>query len=430
MDILSYLAEVVQTHREVGIPELGTFFKKKLPGRYDAAMRSFIPPSFQLEYTTEVTEDVLLAKYISQRHHISIESAVYHIDLFVANLKEKLGEEKEIDLKQLGRFVLIDGELIYEPHPKLNLGLKYFGLPDTAAEIIPDTSPAIPEEKIEPINVHETVTVEAEEQLEAITQENNLAEENPGNVPTEEIYQHEPEEEMVQTIEPIIPPVAVESIPLEIPTKVAQAPQQPVVPAAIVTEPEPINYQLETPDKVGSPIYLILIISLLTILIVGLGLFLWKPEFFKSSAPVQNGMEATPVPNAIEPAPLATDTAATNDTVAIDTPKKVVAVPDVAAKDTNPVPATVTPAVVSGPVTYEVIGSSVYSEKEAEYFIHTMKRKWGLAAKIVSKRPGKKIKISIASYKDEKTARAERTRLEEKINIPGLYIYVNTNKPE
>ncbi|WP_432711945.1 hypothetical protein, partial [Pedobacter sp.] len=50
MDILSYLAEVIQANKEVGVPELGTFSKKKLPGRYDAALHSFLPPSLQLAF--------------------------------------------------------------------------------------------------------------------------------------------------------------------------------------------------------------------------------------------------------------------------------------------------------------------------------------------------------------------------------------------
>jgi len=78
-------------------------------------------------------------------------------------------------------------------------------------------------------------------------------------------------------------------------------------------------------------------------------------------------------------------------------------------------------------VTYEVIGASVLNEKEASWFIETMKKS-GIKAKVVHNAPGKRLKMSIATLKDENTAKAERDRLGEKLKIKGLYIY--KNKPQ
>jgi hypothetical protein len=429
MDILSYLAEVIQTNKEVGVPELGTFFKKKSPGRYDAERHSFLPPSYQLAFSPEVTEDTLLSEYISKHHNLSEESAIYHIDQFVANLKERLADDGEVDLKALGKFVLTAGELKFYPNPELNLGFKFYGLPDTAAEITTkEEPPAIANEIPTPIDKEEVavndqdnttsleeqavitdpnnlekaglpaeqeeaISPEKAEALEAIITENNIEEENPGNLPDEAIYMHEPE--------------------------------------VLVKEPA----------ERSTPTYLKVIIAILALLCIAMALFLWNPVWFDNLIHRNNSqLPVSPVTDSVS---LYTDTASLRDTPHQESINQAVPVgPDSVKKDSVPAtqPVTSAPATsaavakAEAPLpkgtTFEIIGSSVYSEKEAEQFIASMKRKWGINAKVVSKRPGKKIKISIATYKDEKTARSERARLEEKIKIPGLYIYTNTHKQD
>ena len=440
MDILSYLAEVIQTNKEVGVPELGTFFKKKSPGRYDAELHSFLPPSYQLAFSPEVTEFSALSEYISKQHNLSEESAVYHIDQFVANLKERLAEDGEVDLKTLGKLVSKAGHLDFIANPQLNLGFKFYGLPETAAEISEKVEMPSAEKEVEkqagqedeefeevlregeqeetPAAPTETVAPVEEGKLEAIIAENAVEEENPGNLPDEPIYTQEPEV---------------------------------LVKAEVNRETfykEPVNYQIEEPASPSTPTYLKVIIALLALMSLILALFLWNPGWFENLSNKNSSLPATTVPdstllnkNATELAdtlnqesirqsvPAGTDSIK-KDSLPSDKPAKSAPTTSLPAA-VKPAPPTSTPEnTVAQPVTYEVIGSSVYSEKEAELFIASMKRRWGIDAKIVSKEKGKKMKISIASYKDEKTARAERARLEEKIKIPGLYIYPNTHKQE
>jgi len=396
MDIVSYLAVVIQTNKEVGVPELGTFFKKKSPGRYDSELHSFLLPSLQLAFKSEVTENTLLAEYICKQHNLSEESANYHIDQFVANLKEKLSENKEVDLKTLGRIVLQEGELKFVANPQLNLGFKFYGLPEMAEEI---------------------ASIEKKDTLESIIIENSLEEENPGKIAEEPIIKLEPE---------IIPE---EKNEILIPVALSQisnpATEQTEIQHVNLNE-ETVNYQIEESAKRPTPNYLKVIIGLLILLTLTLALFLWNPDLFDNLSQKQS-TQVKPVPAApVNIIPLSTDTLTATDTLSRDTLKK----------DTIPVKVSSKPAVtaqvmpIQKGITFEVIGSSVYSQKEADQFIAFMKRKWGMDAKVVSQRPGKKIKISIATFKDEKTARAERARIEEKIKIPGLYIYINTNKPE
>jgi hypothetical protein len=407
MDILSYLAELIQTNKEVGVPELGTFLKKKLPGRYDAELHSFLPPGYQLFFLQEVTEDTLLSEYICRKHNLSEESANYHIDQFVANVKEQLTDTGEAALKSLGKLELLEGELKFHANPALNLGFKFYGLPEIAEEITPK---------------------ENEETLEAIITENNLEEENPGNIPEEPIYQQEPEillEEAEATGE-------------ESPQEVEEE-----IKAPLIVEPEVAVLPTDdlildtTAQKEPVPTYLKITIGILILLTLILALFLWNPDWFENINSRQKAEQRSVA--AVDSTNLKTDTVVRQDTARKDTIKQETAPAAIVKKDTVPTAPltseTITPVTspaATGPqvTTFEVIGSSVYSEKEARQFIAFMKRKWGVNAKIVSQLPGKKIKISIATYKDEKTAREERARLEEKIQIPGLYIYTNTHKKE
>jgi hypothetical protein len=76
---------------------------------------------------------------------------------------------------------------------------------------------------------------------------------------------------------------------------------------------------------------------------------------------------------------------------------------------------------------YEIIGASMHDQKEADQFIALMKRS-GINAKVVTNMSGRRLKMSIATLKDEKSAREELDRLSKKLKIPGIYIYRNKQK--
>ena len=556
MDILSYLATLIQTNNEVGVPGLGTFVKKKSPGRYDAGLHAFLPPSYQLAFQLEVTETALLAEYVGEQHNLSEASAVYHIDQFVLKIKQELDEHLEADVSPLGRLMLSGRLITFLPNDQLSLGHQFFGLPtvaeaiatpvveETAVPVVEEQPTTVDEERVEWVddehavlsveekpaaaddvvsdNTELTPVAETEEQpeipasaddtddipaadaetLEAIVIENSIEEENPGQLPAEPIYMAEPAELTQETAdvneditvteeiapfveEPVAtePPVTTEepvttAVREETPelneettiteasvaavTPVEETPlvvvppvfERPVVeesrvqhtPEAVVppvsgaaTLPEErVNYQIEEQPIPGTPGYYKVLIIVLFLLCLAFALYMLGPNWFSKSNKVTSEPEPTTVPVADKPAAILPDTlekkpdtlkqdAALVDTTPVTVPpvtKKTVVANTVVAKTVPAKPAK--PAVT----TFEVIASSVYGEKAAQQFIASMKSKWGINAKIVSQLPGKKIKISVATFKDEKTARLERARLEEKLNIPGLYIYTNTNKPD
>ncbi|GGH19371.1 SPOR domain-containing protein [Pedobacter zeae] len=137
MDILSYLLELLQQRKEVGITGLGTFYKKKYPGRYDKEKQTFLPPGYTLQFSTEVTEEEALTGFISARRNISDDSARYYIEQFVNEVNEKLELDHEIELEKTGRLFFTEQGLDFEPVKNINYGSEYYGLPalpETATE--------------------------------------------------------------------------------------------------------------------------------------------------------------------------------------------------------------------------------------------------------------------------------------------------------
>lgn len=435
MDIASYLVKLIQTNKEVGLPELGTFFKKKSPGRYDAELHSFLPPGHVLTFKQEVTEEELLSDYISKEHQISAASAFYYRDQFISKLKQELDETGEATITGLGKLSKSGHLITFEADPHANLGFDFYGLPEikeqellTPEEILSPEAVAVehlieeensghqPEENIDH-HAPETTEAEEEKHSEAIDQTPEKAEEQPApQAEEEQVY-----EEISEA------PAAPEPVPAPEPEPIVAETHIPVEKPSFYKEPE---YVPEEP-KSGTPAYLKVILGVLVALIILMILFLLKPEWFDRLTGNNAAPEQTVLPKIVPKDTLTkkTDSIPLSDTLKTDSTKtlapQTAPVKEPVSKNVTPA---ATPAVLPEGTTYEVIGSSVYGEKAAKDFIAYMKRQWGIDAKIVDQRPGKKIKISIASFKDETTARAERTRLEGKIKITGLYIYTDTHK--
>ncbi|PWS30011.1 HU domain-containing protein [Pedobacter paludis] len=143
MDILSYLLELLQQSKEVGITGLGTFYKKKFPGRYDKEKQSFLPPGYTLQFTTDVQDEESLAQFVSSKRNISLESAKYYIAQFVEDVNKKLEIEHEAELVNTGRLFYTEHQgLSFEPAKSTNYGSEFYGLP-----VVPETETAVEEIK-------------------------------------------------------------------------------------------------------------------------------------------------------------------------------------------------------------------------------------------------------------------------------------------
>jgi nucleoid DNA-binding protein len=149
MDILSYLLELLQQRKEVGITGLGTFYKKKYPGRYDKEKQTFLPPGYTLQFSAEVTEENALANFISVKTNISNDDARNHIAQFVEEVNQKLELDHEAELQNTGRLFFTEQGLGFEPVKNMNYGSEFYGLPSLAETVIEEIKTDLPQQEEE-----------------------------------------------------------------------------------------------------------------------------------------------------------------------------------------------------------------------------------------------------------------------------------------
>jgi nucleoid DNA-binding protein len=149
MDILSYLLELLQQRKEVGITGLGTFYKKKYPGRYDKEKQTFLPPGYTLQFSAEIAEEDALANFISAKTNISNDDARNHIAQFVEEVNQKLELDHEAELQNTGRLFFTEQGLGFEPVKNMNYGSEFYGLPSLAETVIEEIKTDSPQQEEE-----------------------------------------------------------------------------------------------------------------------------------------------------------------------------------------------------------------------------------------------------------------------------------------
>jgi hypothetical protein len=155
MEILQYIAGLVQSQREIGITGLGTIYKKKSPGRYDAATHSFLPPTNTISFKEEVAEEEILVGRVALGENVSKEAANEGIASFVESVKKQLSAGNPVDFSPLGTLKNNKGTIELDVQQDFNAGTEYFGLPKIEAEPFKADSPELNEP--EPINQVEEV---------------------------------------------------------------------------------------------------------------------------------------------------------------------------------------------------------------------------------------------------------------------------------
>ncbi|WP_316805567.1 SPOR domain-containing protein [Pedobacter nototheniae] len=476
MDILSYLLELLQQSKEVGITGLGTFYKKKFPGRYDKEKQSFLPPAYALQFTKELKEENALATFISSKRNISVESAQYYIDQFVVETNEKLELAHEANFENLGRLFYTEHEgLTFEAEKNINYGSEFFGLPSLAeADTKIQKTADLPISSLTEDDVYEEIAEapaanenhnpteivpqienveldEVNDDLKNTLKHSEKSAENEIEVPESIKEQHEEhpdrfghkpesEEDHLQATSPEPIEEHVEEIPVsevEVPKTYINLHEELPKEEIVHEAPAFIKEQhAEHPNRFGhdpiNPEYAkqrmatwlkVLIAVIILIIIVGVTYYI-KPDLFGQSKTVETQPAATIDTNkvVIDSAKFKRDSIAKTDSILkanqVNAAKTVKT--DTTKKAKTPVSA-VAPIPNAGPVTFEVIGTSVKTTKRAEQFVQSMK-KHGIAAKIITGMPGKLIKVSLGSFKTEAEAKAQKQILAEKTNIIGLYI--------
>jgi hypothetical protein len=481
MDIITYLIALIQNHKEIGIGDLGSLYKKKIPGKYDAATQAFIPPSYSLAFTTTVNETLLLANYICEKRNITTESANYYINLFVAETLKELEETNEVTLNNLGKLILVNQEISFIPFNEVNFGFDFYGLPSVKSEIaaieIQTLNTTAQEELTPNVNTTEEVIVASEEAktieedivselkpLENVNiakvEKEDLAE-NSSFTPTiaaQEVPTNEVEDQ--KQTEPTAVNNEISDLPnqksnfiftdnkkeelnantwdFEEPTEEILANNEPVIISEKLSEiplesktENNFNQQFEEEEEEEEeekkhrnkvPTYVKVLLFMVAIAgIVGfLVFYVINPNIFSTF--IKNDLDSDQkiaVPFNVQKQLKPDSTAITDTTKTTDSATRASLKPvEKTEKFTDSLNKT---------TTFEIIGIATKTTKEADNYIALMKKK-GLNAKIITAMPGKLKKISLASYNNLDTAKTALKRLKKELKKSELYIF--TNKPK
>eukprot|EP00388_Colpodella_angusta_P014297 GDKJ01035743.1.p1 GENE.GDKJ01035743.1~~GDKJ01035743.1.p1 ORF type:complete len:392 (+),score=45.50 GDKJ01035743.1:1111-2286(+) len=380
MDVLLYLTALLQTNKTVGIIGLGTLYKKKSPGKYDAEKHAFIPPSYHLAFTETVLESEALANEISEKRKLSLDNANYYISEFVAKVKTELAEKQEANLAPLGKLIFANAQLSFTASEESNFSFEFFGLPEV-------------------IDIAAESDIDNTKEIEKIEEENKLEEENPGFETIETIIPS-PENQLVEEEK-------VESNPAPIihylPNDEAQEEEEEYI-ATTNTADEPVIEEQEQ-AKTGMSFFTKFLIVLLVIAVLGAIAYFINPAFFNNYFNKNyQGKQDQNVPT------LPKDTLANQ----LDTPKT-----DSIAKSNVAIPKDTTAIDSSKITTFEVLVSAVKTDKMADKIIANLAKENIKAKKI--RLTKSKISISAGTFLNKKAAVKYRDSLRIKLKNEGIY---------
>jgi len=112
MDIASFISNLLTKQGELVVPGLGTFTKARVDGYYQKEQQQFYPPSHQVQFKTEYTDDNVLANMIANERQISVASAKYFIEKFVTHIKDE-AEVGNATFGNMGSFSTRRGALVF-----------------------------------------------------------------------------------------------------------------------------------------------------------------------------------------------------------------------------------------------------------------------------------------------------------------------------
>ncbi|RYD87379.1 MAG: hypothetical protein EOP54_28875, partial [Sphingobacteriales bacterium] len=129
MDVGYYISELLGQHGYVNVPGLGYFAHTRVNGFYHDSERKFYPPGYSVQYDPQyLDDDEVLAQYMAEKKKISVASAKYFTEKFVAGLKQQaaLGEAA---LADLGWFSFYNTHLTFKSNTVTSTDPEFFGLP-------------------------------------------------------------------------------------------------------------------------------------------------------------------------------------------------------------------------------------------------------------------------------------------------------------
>lgn len=127
--ITNYLKELLNDNECVIIPEFGAFISKRHSATIDYANNRFLPPYKEIVFNDKLkNDDGILADFISKKENISKEEASNKIHEFVNQSVAILDVNSELELVDLGKFININGNFIFNAKDDVNILGDSFGL--------------------------------------------------------------------------------------------------------------------------------------------------------------------------------------------------------------------------------------------------------------------------------------------------------------
>lgn len=412
MDILSYLTDLLNKQNEVGIEGLGTFFKQKLPGRYDTENHLFIPPTYLLRFKAEINEGATLGSYLSSTKDISSDSAQHYVSLFVEDINRQLAVSNEADLDSIGKLSYVDDVLILKEQGNIDLGSEFYGLPKISTKI--------PDETIIGADVATVDEVESkfDDDLEVYDE---ITEPTKVNLPEPKVEIETPETLESSTIDleknpaPPITPEKIQELKAEEETsKAATANIWHFDKERSNAFDNNLNNQPLEDVKTGTSGWIMGLIAIIVLAVVGAGAYFLKPEWFGNDRTPLVKIETKDTIATPKVQPVTIDTLNNSDTTVLSNTVDKLSKP-LSAVD-----------ITKDSTTWEIIGASL-TKGEVSQYTKDMKAR-GYTVKPVPAMPGKKrIKMSIATFNSEESAIEGRKLLVQKLKNKDLYIFQNKN---
>lgn len=120
MDIAYYISDLLGQQGELTVPNLGYFVQIRMAAYYDSHEKKFFPPHYSVQFDPQIIgDDDSLANYITSVKNISLASAKYFIEKYIANLKSQAVVE-DVPFAQLGSFSSDGLKLTFNSNSKLD----------------------------------------------------------------------------------------------------------------------------------------------------------------------------------------------------------------------------------------------------------------------------------------------------------------------
>ncbi len=127
MDIPAFINDLLAQQGVLIVPGLGTFTRVRIEGYYNKDQQQFCPPTQQIQFKSEHSDDNILADRIAGERQISVASAKYFIEKFVSAILEQAGVGSA-PFGNVGTFSTRRGNLVFTANELNETDELFYGL--------------------------------------------------------------------------------------------------------------------------------------------------------------------------------------------------------------------------------------------------------------------------------------------------------------